>query len=164
MLFSGARGIIVTSTLRGVAMNAALIQRRALITLSLGLATGVAWPAEVPEAQAAKAREVVQAQLDAFAADDARRAFLLASPSARRHLGSPDNFINLVRRNYAVVYRPASVAFLKPQLIDGVVILGVQMTDAQGSAWLATYQLERQPDGIFLIDGCELVANEGRYT
>ncbi|MBP6224662.1 MAG: DUF4864 domain-containing protein [Rhizobacter sp.] len=145
-------------------MNAALIQRRALITLSLGLATGVAWPAEVPEAQAAKAREVVQAQLDAFAADDARRAFLLASPSARRHLRSPDNFINLVRRNYAVVYRPASVAFLKPQLIDGVVILGVQMTDAQGSAWLATYQLERQPDGIFLIDGCELVANEGRYT
>ena len=145
-------------------MNAALIQRRALITLSLGLATGVAWPAEVPEAQAVKAREVVQAQLDAFAADDARRAFLLASPSARRHLRSPDNFINLVRRNYAVVYRPASVAFLKPQLIDGVVILGVQMTDAQGSAWLATYQLERQPDGIFLIDGCELVANEGRYT
>lgn len=145
-------------------MNAALIQRRALITLSLGLATGFAWPAEVPEAQAAKAREVVQAQLDAFAADDARRAFLLASPSARRHLRSPDNFINLVRRNYAVVYRPASVAFLKPQLIDGVVTLGVQMTDAQGSAWLATYQLERQPDGIFLIDGCELVANEGRYT
>ncbi len=164
MLFAGARGIIITSTLPGVAMNAALIQRRALITLSLGLATGVAWPAEVPEAQAAKAREVVQAQLDAFAADDARRAFLLASPSARRHLRSPDNFINLVRRNYAVVYRPASVAFLKPQLIDGVVILGVQMTDAQGSAWLATYQLERQPDGIFLIDGCELVANEGRYT
>jgi hypothetical protein len=164
MLFAGARGMIVTSTLRGVAMNAALIQRRALITLSLGLATGVAWPAEVPEAQAAKAREVVQAQLDAFAADDARRAFLLASPSARRHLRSPDNFINLVRRNYAVVYRPASVAFLKPQLIDGVVILGVQITDAQGSAWLATYQLERQPDGIFLIDGCELVANEGRYT
>ena len=162
MLFAGARGIIITSTLPGVAMNAALIQRRALITLSLGLATGVAWPAEVPEAQAAKAREVVQAQLDAFAADDARRAFLLASPSARRHLRSPDNFINLVRRNYAVVYRPASVAFLKPQLIDGVVILGVQMTDAQGSAWLATYQLERQPDGIFLIDGCELVANEGR--
>jgi len=164
MLFAGARGIIITSTLPGVAMNAALIQRRALITLSLGLATGVAWPAEVPEAQAAKVREVVQAQLDAFAADDARRAFLLASPSARRHLRSPDNFINLVRRNYAVVYRPASVAFLKPQLIDGVVILGVQMTDAQGSAWLATYQLERQPDGIFLIDGCELVANEGRYT
>ena len=145
-------------------MNAVLIARRALIVLSLSLAAGGALAAEVSEAQAAKARAVVQAQLDAFAADDARKAFLLASPSARKHLGSPDNFINLVRKSYAVVYRPASVAFLKPQLMDGVLVLGVQMTDAQGAAWLATYQLERQPNGSFLIGGCELVANEGRYT
>lgn len=145
-------------------MNAVSMSRRALIALGLCLAAGGAWAADVPEAQAAKARAVVQAQLDAFAADDARKAFLLASPSARKHLGSPDNFINLVRKSYAVVYRPASVAFLKPQLMDGVLVLGVQMTDAQGAAWLATYQLERQPNGSFLIGGCELVANEGRYT
>lgn len=145
-------------------MNAVLIPRREFVALGLSLVVGGARAAEVTEAQAAKARAVVQAQLDAFAADDARRAFLLASPSARKHLGSPDNFIKLVRKSYAVVYRPASVAFLKPQLIDGVLVLGVQMTDAQGSAWLATYQLERQPNGMFLIDGCELVANEGRYT
>ena len=145
-------------------MNAVLIARRALIVLGLSPAACGALAAEVSEAQAAKARAVVQAQLDAFAADDARKAFLLASPSARKHLGSPDNFINLVRKSYAVVYRPASVAFLKPQLMDGVLVLGVQMTDAQGAAWLATYQLERQPNGSFLIGGCELVANEGRYT
>ena len=145
-------------------MNAVSMSRRVLIALGLCLAAGGAWAADVPEAQAAKARAVVQAQLDAFAADDARKAFLLASPSARKHLGSPDNFINLVRKSYAVVYRPASVAFLKPQLMDGVLVLGVQMTDAQGAAWLATYQLERQPNGSFLIGGCELVANEGRYT
>lgn len=145
-------------------MNAVLIRRRAVIALFGALATGTAKAANVPEIQAAKARAVVQAQLDAFAADDARRAFLLATPSARKHLGSPDNFLKLVRNNYAVVYRPASVAFLKPELIDGVLVLGVQMTDAQGAAWLATYQLERQPNGMLLIGGCELVANEGRYT
>lgn len=147
-------------------MNTVLIRRRALIALGLGLslATGAAFAEEVPAALAVKARAVVQAQLDAFAADDARRAFLLATPGARRHLGSPDNFINMVRKRYAVVYRPASVAFLKPQLIDGVVVLGVQMTDTQGAAWLATYTLERQPDGLFLIEGCELAENEGRYT
>ena len=149
-------------------MNNVLMHRRALISCGLGLSLGLtgaaAFADDVPAALAVKARAVVQAQLDAFAADDARRAFLLASPGARRHLGSPDNFINLVRRRYAVVYRPASVAFLKPQLIDGVVVLGVQMTDTQGAAWLATYTLERQPDGLFLIEGCELVENEGRYT
>ena len=151
-------------------MNAILIHRRAMIARGLGLglglslAGGAAFADDLPAALAIEARAVVQAQLDAFAADDARRAFLLASPSARRHLRSPDNFINLVRTRYAVVYRPASVAFLKPQLIDGVVVLGVQMTDTQGAAWLATYTLERQPDGMFLIEGCELAENEGRYT
>lgn len=149
-------------------MNTVLIRRRTLLARGLGLGLsivgGAALAEDVPAAVAVKARAVVQAQLDAFAADDARRAFLLASPGARRHLGSPDNFINLVRKRYAVVYRPASVAFLKPQLIDGAVVLGVQMTDTQGAAWLATYTLERQPDGVFLIEGCELVANEGRYT
>lgn len=149
-------------------MNTIPIRRRTLFTCGLGLGLsavmGAALAEDVPAAVAVKARAVVQAQLDAFAADDARRAFLLASPGARRHLGSPDNFINLVRKRYAVVYRPASVAFLKPQLIDGVVVLGVQMTDTQGAAWLATYTLERQPDGLFLIEGCELAENEGRYT
>ena len=149
-------------------MNTVLLHRRALIVHSLGLGLslvgGLAYADDVPAALAVKARAVVQAQLDAFAADDARRAFLLASPDARKHLGSPDNFINLVRKSYAVVYRPASVAFLKPQLIDGAVVLGVQMTDTQGAAWLATYTLERQPDGLFLIGGCELAQNEGRYT
>ncbi len=134
-------------------MNAVFIQRRALIALGLAFAAGSALAVDVPEDQAAKARAVVQAQLDAFAADDARRAFLLATPGARKHLGSPDNFIKMVRKSYAVVYRPASVAFLKPQLIDGVLVLGVQMTDAQGAAWLATYSLERQPNGMFLIEG-----------
>ncbi len=149
-------------------MNTVRIHRRAMIVGSLGLGWSLvgaaAFAADVPTALAVKARAVVQAQLDAFAADDARRAFLLASPGARKNLGSPDNFINLVRKRYAVVYRPASVAFLKPQWIDGAVVLGVQMTDTQGAAWLATYTLERQPDGLFLIEGCELVQNEGRYT
>jgi hypothetical protein len=88
-------------------MNNVLIHRRALISCGLGLSLGLtgaaAFADDVPAALAVKARAVVQAQLDAFAADDARRAFLLASPGARRHLGSPDNFINLVRKRYAVV-------------------------------------------------------------
>lgn len=145
-------------------MSTVSITRRSLLVLGLGLTAGTAFAADVPAALADNARAVVQAQLDAFAADDARRAFSLASPSARKHLGSPDALITLVRRSYPVVYRPASVAFLKPELVDGVLVLGVQMTDAQGAAWLATYSLERQPNGLFLIGGCELVANEGRYT
>lgn len=151
-------------------MHAPPLHRRDLITGCLGglwlVASGAAWaqPKTLPADLAIQAQAVVQAQLDAFAADDARRAFLLASPSARRHLGSPEHFINLVRRRYAVVYRPASVTFLKPQWIEDKVVLGVQMTDARGTAWRATYTLERQADGHLLISGCELTEDDGLYT
>ena len=151
-------------------MHAPLLHRRDLIAGCLSglcLATsGVAWaqPKALPADLATQAQSVVQAQLDAFAADDARRAFLLASPSARRYLGSPERFINLVRQRYAVVYRPASVTFLKPQWLDGKVVLGVQMTDMHGMAWRATYTLERQSDGQLLISGCELTEDDGLYT
>jgi len=151
-------------------MHNSLLHRRALIAGGMGclwlMASGATWaqPNALPADLASQAQAVVQAQLDAFAADDARRAFLLASPSARRHLGSPERFINLVRRRYAVVYRPASVTFLKPQWIEKDVVLGVQMTDARGTAWRATYTLERQSDGQLLIGGCELVEDDGLYT
>lgn len=151
-------------------MHNSLLHRRALIAGGMGclwlMASGATWaqPNVLPADLASQAQAVVQAQLDAFAADDARRAFLLASPSARRHLGSPERFINLVRRRYAVVYRPASVTFLKPQWIEKDVVLGVQMTDARGTAWRATYTLEQQSDGQLLIGGCELVEDDGLYT
>ena len=110
MFFSGVRGMICLNTCYGVAMNAAPIHRRALIARSLGmglvLVAGTAFASDLPAAVAVKARAVVQAQLDAFAADDARRAFLLASPSARKHLGSPDNFIHLGRERYLTLLMP----------------------------------------------------------
>ncbi len=165
-------------------MDTDLIQRRAWLVWSLGLASGAASAGSmgelaeakntapsadrdrngVSDAQAAKARAVVQAQLDAFAADDARRAFMLASPEVRKRFGSPDNFITQVRTGYPVVYRPASVAYLKPLRIEGYVVQAVRMTDAQGTSWLATYHLQPQRNGSLLIGGCEVVASEGRYT
>ena len=145
-------------------MNAVLTRRRALIALASACFAGAASATDVSAADAAKARAVVQAQLDAFAADDAKRAFLLASPEIRKRFGTPDNFIARVRSGYPVVYRPATVAFLKPQLVDGHLVQAVQMTDAEGTAWLATYHLQRQPNGKLLIGGCEVESNEGRYT
>jgi hypothetical protein len=169
-------------------MNTILIRRRAWLAWGLSVAAGIASAkpmqcAEalrdtstrvaadvardsngVPAAQAAKARAVVQAQLDAFAADDARRAFMLASPEVRKRFGSPDNFISQVRTGYPVVYRHASVAFLKPLRVAGYLVQGVHMTDAQGVLWLATYHLQAQRNGTLLIGCCDVVASEGRYT
>lgn len=108
-------------------------------------------------------RAVVQGQLAAFAADDADKAFSYAAANIREALGTAAGFMAMVRNAYPVVYRPASVAFLKPENKDGQVIQRVQMVDASGDAWLAIYSLQREGTS-WLITGCVVVANKGRMA
>jgi hypothetical protein len=131
--------------------------RRALCALLLALAPlpAKAQSAVLPE-DARAVRAVIEAQLDAFRKDDAAGAFSLATPGIRETFGSPENFMNMVRSSYAVVYRPTSVAFEAPVVIDGQIVQPVRMTDAEGRAWLAVYPMQRQPDGSWRTNGCQL--------
>jgi hypothetical protein len=128
----------------------------------LAMARAQAEPVAAADAKAVRA--VVEAQLAAFAADDAKRAFSYAAPSIRQMFQTPDRFMEMVRTGYPVVYRAASVIFLGPQWIEGQLIQGVQLTDADGSLWLATYRLERQPDSSWRISGCDVQPSSGRMT
>jgi Domain of unknown function (DUF4864) len=118
--------------------------------------------ADLGASEAKSVRAVIQSQLTAFAADDAARAFLFATPQLRQAFGSADNFMRMVRSSYPVVYRPATVAFLKPQIEQGTVVQAVHFTDGSGVLWLALYSLERQRDKRWRISGCQIVPAEGR--
>lgn len=109
-------------------------------------------------------RSVVQGQLAALAKDDAARAFSFAAGNVREAVGSASAFLAMVRRDYPMVYRPASVAFLKPELKGDQVIQRVQMLDADGNAWLAIYSLQRQKNKEWRITGCAVVENKGRMA
>lgn len=109
-------------------------------------------------------RAVVQAQLAAFAKDDAKAAFSFAAPNVRQAVGTAEAFMAMVRRDYPVVYRPSSVAFLNPEGKDGQVIQRVQMADAQGVSWLAVYSLQQQGNKAWRITGCVVVENKGRMA
>ena len=109
-------------------------------------------------------RTIVEAQLDAFAADDARRAFSYAAPSIREMFATPDQFMAMVRGGYPVVYRPRSVTFLNPEWVQGQLVQGVHLTDSSGALWLAIYRLERQPDKSWRISGCEVQPSSGKMT
>lgn len=109
-------------------------------------------------------RSVIQAQLAAFARDDAVAAFSYAAPNVRKAMGSPAVFLKLVQNDYPVVYRHASVAFLKPEGQANSAIQRVQMDDASGDSWLATYTLQRQKNNSWLITGCSVVENKGRMA
>ncbi len=131
------------------------------------MATSIAAPAHAEPVSAADTkavRAVVEAQLDAFAADDAKRAFSYAAPALREMFGTPDRFMAMVRGGYPVVYRPASVTFLNPEWVQGQLVQGVHFTDSSGVLWIATYRLERQSDKAWRISGCEVLQSTGRMT
>ena len=134
-----------------------------LIALLLTIAPLFAAAQSAVSPDAARAiREVIEAQLDAFRRDDGARAFSLATPGIREKFGSPENFMDMVRSAYAVVYRPQSVDFEAPVVVDGAIVQPVRMTDAEGRSWLALYPMQRQPDGNWRTDGCQLARLPGR--
>ena len=110
-------------------------------------------------------RSVVEGQLAAFASDDAAKAYSFAAPNVREATGgSAANFMRMVREGYPVVYRPASVAFLKPEGQAGEAVQRVQLQDAKGESWLAVYTLQRQKDKSWRISGCVVLENKGRMA
>jgi DNA-binding transcriptional LysR family regulator len=141
------------------------IKRRLWMALTaLALAAGPLHAAGVSAPEASEIRSLIEAQLAAFRADDAERAFSYASPSIRTQFGDAATFIAMVRSGYPVVYRPASVAFLLPESADGQVIQRVRLTDSNGAAWLAIYSVERQADKSWRINGCVVTRDSGRTT
>jgi hypothetical protein len=152
------------------------VQRRTLMTAALAASGALGSLATAQPATAAPAkaladadvraiRGVVEAQLKAFAADDAARAYALASPAIQAQFGDAPNFLRMVREAYPVVYRPAATAFFRPEATDdGSVVQVVQMRDQAGRAWLATYQLQRDASQRWRISGCVVLPDEGKAT
>lgn len=120
--------------------------------------------AEVTAVDARAVRAVIEAQLAAFTADDAAKAFSFAAPGIRALFVTAERFLAMVRQAYPVVYRPASVTFLKPEWIESKLIQRVQMADAAGAPWMVVYQMERQRDRSWRIAACVAARGEGRST
>ena len=129
-----------------------------LLLLGSGLA------ADTPPDDAQRAREVVERQLRAFAADDARQAFALADPGLQRRYADPHHFLAMVRAHYPMVHRPASVLFLKVETAGPDALQRVRFTDEQGGGWLATYLLHRQQDRQWRISACVVVPSAPRLS
>lgn len=120
--------------------------------------------AGVKAADARAVRAVVEAQLSAFASDDAERAFAHASPAIRSQFGDAARFMAMVQGGYPMVVRPAATAFFQPEAVTGGVIQVVQLRDRAGRAWLATYRLAQQADRAWRIEGCTVAPDTGKSS
>jgi Domain of unknown function (DUF4864) len=138
--------------------------RSLLSVLLLSGWVAATFAAEVSREDAAAIRAVISEQLDAFARDDGPRAFSLATAGIRAQFGTPEVFMEMVKNEYPVVYRPKSVQFMPPELVGGQLVQPVRMTDAAGRAWIAVYPMRREADGRWRTDGCLLHRLPGLQT
>ena len=145
-------------------MRRGLIATVLVLVLVLALAPALAGAQAISDADARAVRSVIEAQLDAFKRDDAKRAFSYATAGIQDSFGSAERFMAMVREQYAVVYRPRSVSFEAPLMAGGDLVQPVHLTDGDGHAWLAIYPMAKQPDGTWRINGCHLAPLPARET
>ncbi len=125
--------------------------------LFVGLLIGLIVPAQAGDDVAA-AQTIIRSQEQAFAHDDAATAYSYAAPAIHAMFPDADEFMAMVRRGYAPVYRHKSFEFGVGRAADGKIAQTVRIIDADGNPWDALYTLEQQADGSWKITGCVLHA------
>jgi hypothetical protein len=139
------------------------MKRRWLVIMSLLLGLGMpCWTngvmaASIDDVDAKAIQTVVQSQLNAFAEDDAARAFALATAETRSLIGSADDFLRMIKEEYEPIYRHRRAIYSDPEVIDGNTIQMVRVTDRDNHVWVAIFKMQREADGNWKIDGCQLL-------
>jgi hypothetical protein len=111
----------------------------------------------IPTTDQAAIRSVIEAQITAFQRDDDVAAFSFASPAIQGIFGTPTQFMAMVRSGYQPVYRPHDIRFREPRTTPGGWSQPVLVVGPDGRSYLALYEMQLQPDGVWKINGCQLV-------
>ena len=131
---------------------------RFVLALLFGLIAGHA-QAETPEDRSA-IQSVITQQLEAFKNNDAEAAYALAAPMIQQMFGNATNFLGMVAHGYPPVYRPRQTSFGTLGLEDDRLIQRVEIVGPDGRNWLALYTMEKQSDGSWKINGCQLTESQ----
>ena len=107
------------------------------------------------------ARLVIESQISAFLKDDADLAYSFASPKIKNVFPDKEQFFAMVRKSYEPVYHPGNYAFGRNKILsDGAVVLQeVLISGREGKDWTAVYELGKQPDGSYKINGVQMLKN-----
>ena len=127
----------------------------AIIAMPFSTVRSIAAP--LPPDDVAMIQEAIRGQLHALSEDDADSAFELTSASIRSQMGSPENFLRVIKEEYAPIYRHLGVIFSAPQALGDAIIQIVRLTDRESRVWLAIYNMQRDMIGNWKIDGCQLL-------
>ncbi|PKA39862.1 DUF4864 domain-containing protein [Rhizobium sullae] len=106
-------------------------------------------------------RHIIEDQITAFLKDDAEAAYSFAAPGIKAMYPDKNTFFAMVKKSYEPVYHPGNYAFGRSRSIDdGTMIYHeVLISGRDGKDWTAIYQMMRQPDGGYKINGVQIVPN-----
>jgi hypothetical protein len=127
-----------------------------LAALAIGTPAGAGEGGALSAADRNAIRNVIEAQLAAFRADDGATAFGFASPSIQRQFGNPATFLAMVKAAYMPVYRPREVQFRRLVEIEGEPVQLVLLVGPDFAVVTAYYIMQQQADGTWRINGCVL--------
>jgi hypothetical protein len=132
--------------------------RRILVALAFIPALFV-FSAFADDAGVRSAQSSIEAQLQAFLADDNATAYSYAAPNVKRIFPTLDTFMGMVTSGYQPVQKPQSYSFGKFEWMSSTTIAQqVFIVGPDGKHYEALYTLELQPDGVFRITGVSLRA------
>ncbi|MEK1890593.1 MAG: DUF4864 domain-containing protein [Phyllobacterium sp.] len=103
------------------------------------------------------AQLIIRNQIAAFLNNDAATAYSFASPAIQEKFLNQNLFFDMVRRAYQPVFRPGNIAFGRSRVEGDQIIQDVLITGPDGKDWTAVYQLVRQPDGAYRINGVQIL-------
>jgi Domain of unknown function (DUF4864) len=126
-----------------------------ILMVLLAFAVGSA-RAQTSDVDQAAIRQVIQSQMAAFQKDDGATAYGYASPTIQQKFANPDVFLEMVKTGYPAVYHPREVEFRELKVENGRLLQEVYVVGPDGNPALAIYEMQRQPDGSWRINGCWL--------
>ena len=101
-------------------------------------------------------RSVIQTQLDAFARNDAVKAYAQASPRIQSIFPTTEIFMGMVRQDYSALIAPAVIGFLGVVDDSGQPVFQVLVEGRDGRRWMAFYTMVQLDDASWRIGGCFL--------
>jgi hypothetical protein len=111
-------------------------------------------------AQDTDIQATIGAQIKAFQVDDFDQAFEYASPTIQNMFRTPDNFGQMVRNGFPMVWRPSDVRFLELRDIAGAQWQKVMIADAAGAIHFLDYQMIPTESG-WKINGVQFLKSTG---
>lgn len=117
------------------------------ITLICLLGAGMVRADSPDQSAGPEIREVIIAQIIAFASDDAEAAWQYASEDIQQQFSSPDAFMGMVRSRYPAVYRAGSIEFLSLIPHPGFMVQTLRIKGPDGRFWDSAYTLTDTDEG-----------------